>query len=197
VEEDWTDFVSSLKGLPDALAKSKLKSKAGEYPHSSIMWLSNKGELMISIGKTKESNTKWDIDKTIEFMTKQERDTYFTTQSYLDGAEHKTVIISSHLLHEIDLMADELIFMNNGKIIFQTANIGERMMLYKLGTPYKLDESLIVKLQGQVIDQTDYRIDFVSLLAQKEVEKILEEHNITITFLEMLVWLLFLSQPYY
>ncbi|WP_168188815.1 hypothetical protein [Thermoflavimicrobium daqui] len=49
-------------------------------------------------------------------------------------------------------MADELIFMNNGKIIFQTANIGERMMLYKLGTPYKLDESLIVKLQGQVID---------------------------------------------
>ncbi|RAL22093.1 hypothetical protein DL897_14975 [Thermoflavimicrobium daqui] len=59
-----------MKGLPDALTKSKLKSKAGEYPHSSIMWLSNKGELMISIGKTKESNTKWDIDKTIEFMTK-------------------------------------------------------------------------------------------------------------------------------
>jgi hypothetical protein len=49
----------------------------------------NKGDLLTSIGKSKKSNKKWVTDKTIEFMTAPKKGTYFTSQSFLDGAKHK------------------------------------------------------------------------------------------------------------
>lgn len=98
-----------------------------------------------------------------------------------------TVIISSHLLNEIDLMADELVFMNNGQVIFETMNMDEQtnIYLYKLRAPFELKEDLITKLHGQILSQKNDLIEFVSSLQKNELKKLLAQNDIPIIMLEM------------
>ncbi|MDQ0300262.1 ABC-type multidrug transport system ATPase subunit [Salibacterium salarium] len=97
-----------------------------------------------------------------------------------------TIIISSHLLNEVHLMADELIFMNHGEIIFETINVNEGdSSLYKVTTTSQINKELMDKLEAQrVLSQEDYT-EFVSTLSYQEVEMILLQENIVINKLEV------------
>jgi len=104
----------------------------------------------------------------------------------------KTVIISSHLLNEIDLMADELVFMNNGEIIYKTMHMEENMQnyLYRLRMPSNTTESynfeeLMSEVRGQIVYRAKEELEFTSPLSQKELEAVLEQYQIPIILLEM------------
>ncbi|WP_078577555.1 ABC transporter ATP-binding protein [Salipaludibacillus agaradhaerens] len=99
-----------------------------------------------------------------------------------------TVIISSHLLNEIDLMADDIIFMNNGNIIFEMAmNMVDRTKnyMYKLSTPFDLQPELMTELHGQRIFQEEDYVEFVSPFGQREVKVLLEQYKIPVIKLEV------------
>ncbi|MFC0523598.1 ABC transporter ATP-binding protein [Pontibacillus salicampi] len=107
-------------------------------------------------------------------------------------SSNKTVIISSHLLNEIDLMADELVFMNNGEIIFETTKMKDHthIYLYRLRMPSSMTktfprEDLLEECQGHEVYTGKDELEFVSPLSQKEIENLLEQHQVPTIMLEV------------
>lgn len=102
----------------------------------------------------------------------------------------KTVVISSHLLNEIDLMADELVFMNSGQIIYETMDMDRiQNYLYRLRMPSNMAElynfeDVMSEVRGQIVYRAKEELEFISPLSQKEVETLLEHYQVPVMFLE-------------
>ncbi|WP_416150010.1 ABC transporter ATP-binding protein [Salipaludibacillus sp. HK11] len=98
-----------------------------------------------------------------------------------------TVIISSHLLNEIELMADDIIFMNNGEIIFETMMNAkeETHYLYKLITPFSLKSEQLKQLSAQKIYQENDLVELVSSTQPSEMKKLLNQQQLPIVTLEV------------
>ncbi|MFZ4452508.1 ABC transporter ATP-binding protein [Salibacterium aidingense] len=97
-----------------------------------------------------------------------------------------TIIISSHLLNEINLMADELIFINHGEVIFETINMDvSDNYLYKLRTPFEINREFMAELEGQMVLRKGDELEFVSPLPMEEIEAILMRKQISIERLEI------------
>lgn len=87
----------------------------------------------------------------------------------------RTIVISSHLLNEINLIADELIFMNNGEIILTTEN-KEEMNLFNLQLVRSIDEevSKILGSKGiQIIKSNPSYVEIITPLEEVELLNII------------------------
>ncbi|MGN9864413.1 ABC transporter ATP-binding protein [Bacillus swezeyi] len=84
-----------------------------------------------------------------------------------------TVIISSHLLSEINLMADELLIMNNGEIIFESAFMknSQAIYLYKLPLDQDTDLSLVERYANHIIMKDERHFEFISVSPPDDVKK--------------------------
>ncbi|MFE4712824.1 ABC transporter ATP-binding protein [Paenibacillus sp. NPDC056722] len=98
-----------------------------------------------------------------------------------------TVIISSHILSEINLMADELIIMNHGEIIFETKNMksNQPIHLYKILTSHTLNQHILQMISEQVIYQDQGYAEITSTLPRNEFMQLIEENDIEITSIEV------------
>ncbi|WP_046212733.1 ATP-binding cassette domain-containing protein [Paenibacillus wulumuqiensis] len=84
-----------------------------------------------------------------------------------------TIVISSHMLSEINLMADDLIIMNQGKIIFESAFFKntQEMHLYRLPTANTLQVEAIMDFSSHVLSKGPDVVEFISVLPPIEVRK--------------------------
>lgn len=87
-----------------------------------------------------------------------------------------TVVISSHLLSEINLMADDLIIMNNGKIIFESSFLknNQDLYLYKLNLSQDLDYKDIEMFSSHILLANQQYVEFISILNPKEIAQSLD-----------------------
>ncbi|MBT2289872.1 ABC transporter ATP-binding protein [Paenibacillus albidus] len=98
-----------------------------------------------------------------------------------------TVIISSHILSEINLMADELIIMNHGEIIFETRNMKSNypIYLYKIKTPHTLNQNILQMISDQVIFQDQGNTEITSTLSRNQFMQLLEKNKVEINSMEV------------
>ncbi|SFQ22964.1 ABC transporter ATP-binding protein [Salibacterium halotolerans] len=97
-----------------------------------------------------------------------------------------TIVISSHLLNEINLMADELIFINHGEVIFETINMDvSDNFLYKLRTPFEMNRDFMSKLKAHMVLREGDQVEFVSPLSLEEIEEILIKEQVSIERLDV------------
>ncbi|ASA26549.1 ABC transporter ATP-binding protein [Paenibacillus donghaensis] len=98
-----------------------------------------------------------------------------------------TVIISSHLLSEINLMADELIIMNHGEIIFETKNMKRNhpIYLYKIFTPHTMGRHILEMISEQIILQHEDYVEIISTLSKNEFMQFVAENKIEIASFEV------------
>ncbi|WP_078577556.1 HAMP domain-containing sensor histidine kinase [Salipaludibacillus agaradhaerens] len=87
IEEEWNKQVTSLTGMANDDVIDHLKS-IDLFPESMIFWLSDEGDLLMSDGQTEDLNEKWRVSETIAYMKAEQEDDYFTTFSYVEGAEN-------------------------------------------------------------------------------------------------------------
>lgn len=82
-----------------------------------------------------------------------------------------TIVISSHMLSEINLMADDLIIMNQGKIIFESAFVKntQEMHLYRLPVANDLPVEAIMDFASHMLSQGPEYVEFISVLPLTEV----------------------------
>lgn len=97
-----------------------------------------------------------------------------------------TVIISSHLLSEINLIADELLIMNKGEIIFESAFMknSRTMYLYKLLLEPNTDPWLFEQFTNHKIMKDDRHIEFISAYHPDEMKKHLKNREIKYDYIE-------------
>lgn len=98
-----------------------------------------------------------------------------------------TVIISSHILSEINLMADELIIMNNGEIIFETNNMKKHhpIYLYKLYTDEPVPDHVLKIISEQLVIRVGNCTELISTLSKEEFVRIVKEHNLELQTMEV------------
>jgi ABC-type multidrug transport system ATPase subunit len=83
----------------------------------------------------------------------------------------RTIIVSSHLLNEINLIADQLLFMNNGEIILTTEN-KEEMNLFEIQIVQSDEEKLeeLQRLSGiEVIKSTPTYLEIITAMEEPEL----------------------------
>lgn len=98
-----------------------------------------------------------------------------------------TVIISSHILSEINLMADELIIMNNGEIIFETNNMKKHhpIYLYKLHTKEPVPANVLEIISEKLVEKEGNCIELISTLSKEEFIRIVKEQNMELQTMEV------------
>ncbi|MGN8648382.1 ABC transporter ATP-binding protein [Gracilibacillus sp. HCP3S3_G5_1] len=83
----------------------------------------------------------------------------------------RTIIVSSHLLSEISLIADQLIFMNNGKIILTTEN-KEEMNLFQIQLTH-VEEAQINEIQQisgiEIIKSNPSYLELITSMEEPEL----------------------------
>ncbi|MEC2216130.1 ATP-binding cassette domain-containing protein [Bacillus velezensis] len=84
-----------------------------------------------------------------------------------------TVVISSHLLSEINLMADELLIMNKGQIIFESAFMKntQHLYLYKIPAEAGINWADIEKFADHVISKNKQQFEFISIIHPSEMKE--------------------------
>ncbi|MBD1381030.1 ABC transporter ATP-binding protein [Metabacillus arenae] len=106
-----------------------------------------------------------------------------------------TVIVSSHLLSEINLMADELIIMNNGEVVFESKSLKRTQEIFLYKFPVKhLDRALIDKISEHVLTSGKAYNEFISALNPEKLSK--ELKNYSVSYNEMEVKVLSLEDLY-
>lgn len=88
VETNWKAFSESLEGMTDESVFSHLDNQAKQYPQSRVIWISDKGEVLFTLGKTDELVGTWDASQIVQFIEQQQEDDYFTANAYINGSQH-------------------------------------------------------------------------------------------------------------
>lgn len=91
----------------------------------------------------------------------------------------RTIIVSSHLLSEISLIADQLIFMNNGKIILTTEN-KEEMNLFQIQLTY-VEEAQIKEIQQisgiEIIKSNPSYLELITSMEEPELLSFINKNS--------------------
>lgn len=93
----------------------------------------------------------------------------------------RTIIVSSHLLNEISLIADELIFMNNGKIVFTIEN-KEEVNLFQIQIAQgneKLKEIQLVS-DIEIIKSKSSSLEILTTMEESDLLGFLNNKNLQI-----------------
>ncbi|MBT2573736.1 ATP-binding cassette domain-containing protein [Bacillus sp. ISL-51] len=91
-----------------------------------------------------------------------------------------TVVISSHLLSEINLMADELLIMNKGQIIFESAFMKNKqhLYLYKIPAEAGIDWADIEEFADHIISRNKQQFEFISIMHPSEMKENLNSYGV-------------------
>ncbi|WP_424162256.1 ATP-binding cassette domain-containing protein [Bacillus amyloliquefaciens] len=91
-----------------------------------------------------------------------------------------TVVISSHLLSEINLMADELLIMNNGQIIFESAFMKntQHLYLYKIPAEPGVNWADIEEFADHIISKNNQQFEFISVVHPSEMKENLNSYGL-------------------
>ncbi|KXZ19025.1 ABC transporter ATP-binding protein [Bacillus nakamurai] len=91
-----------------------------------------------------------------------------------------TVVISSHLLSEINLMADELLIMNKGQIIFESAFMKntQHLYLYKIPAEAGIDWADIEEFADHIISRNTQQFEFISVVHPSEMKENLNPYGV-------------------
>ncbi|GKU76394.1 ABC transporter ATP-binding protein [Paenibacillus sp. L3-i20] len=97
-----------------------------------------------------------------------------------------TVIISSHILSEINLMADELIMMNKGEIIFETNNMKKHhpMFLYRGKVLTTFQKAKLEAISDHIYMDDNGVIEFISTLTKDEFTQYAATHELQLENVE-------------
>ncbi len=106
---------------------------------------------------------------------------------YLNKEKHKTILISSHLLSEIELIANRMVIINNGRKIIE-GEVHELLASHQLNVTFEvsnvdLAEKLILKSKysKSIIEK---KLDYLKLTILKDnvskINKLLVDNNINI-----------------
>jgi len=88
VEKGWKELSESIEGDPDDSVFSHLENRAKQYPQSSVIWISDKGDLLLAIGETEEWESTWNTSQIVKFIEQQQGDDNFTANAYIEGSQH-------------------------------------------------------------------------------------------------------------
>jgi signal transduction histidine kinase len=113
IKEEWDTEIASLEGLTNDEILSHLEN-VEMLPESLVFWLTDEGEMLMSYGQADHLHKEWNVSQAIDYMWKEQEDNYFTTLSYIDGAESSGYVVlqipESYLGSEWEVLRDRYSF---------------------------------------------------------------------------------------